>query len=354
MPEGDVVAKRRTATVASSPGCEPATLRGIVIASPTPIETIAGASPPTPRPVGAVGHRLVALQDQLRHTQYWPVERMLRHQLRQLGELADHAYRTRPFYRARLAACGYRPGLPITAEFWSALPILTRREVQDHFADITEGRVPPDHLPFLWDSTSGSSGMPLKIKRTQRTQLIWLAAALREHLWHRRDFRGKLATIRRTTLNDAFPPDGKRFPDWGAPVAAVYPTGPLLVLDNRSTIEQHTAWLLREQPNYLLSTPSIIRELARHFRSAGLRLPSLWSLRSYGEAVGSDVPELCQEVFHSDLVDIYSSAELGYLALPSGEISWRWLEKIMGDDIRSGGISFKSACRHSRRRFVGR
>jgi len=68
-----------------------------IIVSPNPIETIADASAPPPRPAGAVGHQLLALQEQLRHMQYWPAERMLRHQLQQLTEVAVHAYRTRPF-----------------------------------------------------------------------------------------------------------------------------------------------------------------------------------------------------------------------------------------------------------------
>ena len=286
---------------------------------PTSIERNTDASAPTPAPRNALGHQLVALQDQLKHTQYWAPERMLQHQLRQLAALADHAYRTRPFYRARLAACGYRPGQPITAEFWSSLPILSRREVQDQFAAITEGPVPPDHLPFHWDSTSGSSGMPLKIKTTQRARLIWLATTLREDLWHRRDFSAKFAVIRRIASNDAFPPSGKRLPHWGAPVALVYATGPAVVLDNRSTIEEQAAWLSREQPSYLLSFPSIIRELARHFRSHGLRLPGLRSLRTFGEAIGPDLAELCREVFDSELADVYSAAEAGNLALQCPE-----------------------------------
>src|SRR5262249_45007006 len=141
---------------------------------------------------------------------------------------------------------GYHPGQPITPEFWLTLPILSRREVQDHFAEITEGPVPPSHLPFLWDSTSGSSGMPLRIKTTQQAQLMWLAIALREELWHRRDFSAKAAVIRRAGGGDALPPQGKHLANWGAPVALVYPTGPAVVLDNRSTFEQQATWLLRE------------------------------------------------------------------------------------------------------------
>jgi phenylacetate-CoA ligase len=270
-------------------------------------------------PLEAAGQQLLNLQHRLRETQHWPPERLLEHQLRQLGLIVEHAYQTRPFYRARLAECGYRPGLEITAEFWQTLPILNRREVQDNFAAIVSGPIPPEHLPYSWDSTSGSSGMPLKIKTTRLSQLMWLAATLREEIWHRRDFSAKAAVIRRAPGNDAFPPHGKHHPDWGAPAALVYRTGPAVQLDNNSTIEQQAAWLLREQPNYLLSFPSIIRELARHFQRSALRPPGLRSIRTYGEAIDPDLDELCREAFGVDVVDVYSAAEAGYLALQCPE-----------------------------------
>jgi len=279
-------------------------------------ETIARAMP---TPLRKADSQLLALQDKFRQTQYWPPERLWEHQRRQLGLIADHVYRTRPFYHARLAACGYQSGQEITAEFWQTLPVLTRREVQEHFAAITDGSVPAEHLPYAWDSTSGSSGMPLKIKGTHHAQIMWLAATLREELWHRRDFSAKLAVIRRAPNDDAFPPQGKHLKDWGAPVALVYPTGPCVLLDNRSTIEQQATWLLQEQPDYLFSFASIIRELAHWFRSRGLRLRNLRSLRVFGEAVGPDLAELCREVFGVDVTDVYSAAEVGNIAFQCPE-----------------------------------
>lgn len=275
--------------------------------------------PPPSASLDAVGEQLLAVQHQLRETQDWPPERLLKHQLRQLGLLTEHAFRTRPFYRERLTASGYQAGQEITEEFWRTLPVLSRREVQEHHAEITDGPVPADHLPYSWDSTSGSSGMPLRVKTTQRSLLMWLTATLREELWHRRDFSAKTAVIRRFSDNDAFPPHGKRVPDWGAPVALIYSTGPAALLDIRSTIEEQAAWLLQEQPDYLLSFASVIRELAQHFRRAGLRLPRLRSLRTYGEANGPDLAELCRDTFGVDTADVYSAAEAGYIALQCAE-----------------------------------
>ncbi|HKF72566.1 MAG TPA: AMP-binding protein [Stellaceae bacterium] len=271
----------------------------------------------TPTPLKEANRQLLALQGKFRETQYWPPERLWEHQRRQLGLVVDHVYRTRPFYRARLAACGYQSGQEITAEFWQTLPVLTRREVQEHFAAITDGSVPAEHLPYVWDSTSGSSGMPLKIKTTHHAQIMWLAATLREELWHRRDFSAKLAVIRRD--DDARPPHGKRFASWEAPVALVYPTGPAVVLDNRSTIEQQATWLLQEQPDYLLTFPSILRELAHWFRSRGLRLQNLRSLRIFGEAPSPNLAELCREVLGVDVTDVYSATEVGNIAFQCPE-----------------------------------
>src|SRR5262249_33729514 len=75
----------------------------------------------------------------------------------------------------------------------------------------------------------------------------------------------------------------------------------------------------REQPAYLMTFASVIRELARYCRSAGLRLPGLRSLCSYSETIADDLADLCQEAFGAELVDVYSAAEVGYLALQCPE-----------------------------------
>jgi len=95
---------------------------------------------------GTVAAQLIALQQQLAQSQCWRPESMLEHQLRQLRPLVEHAYGTRPFYRARLEACGYRPGQPITAECWGTMPIISRREVEDNFGGIREGATAEAHV----------------------------------------------------------------------------------------------------------------------------------------------------------------------------------------------------------------
>ena len=257
--------------------------------------------------------QLLALMQQLEQSQWWPPEVLRRHQFRQLSRLVDHAYRTIPFYAARLAAAGYRPGQEITEEFWRTIPILTRREVQEAATALEAREMPPGHGELTRDSTSGSTGAPVRVVKSRLSYLPWLAVTLRDEFWQGRDFRLKLGAIRRDSLNRAFPPDGLRFPDWGSPVAAVFPTGPSTLIDSRSTIEEQAAWVLRERPDYLYSFPSIIKELARWFRIAGTKPPPLRSVRTFGETVGADVRALCREVFGVGVSDVYSTIDAGYL-----------------------------------------
>ena len=260
--------------------------------------------------------QLLALQHQLAHTEWWPAEHLLRHQFRQLARLLDHAYGAIPFYRARLASLGYRPGQKITRQFWSSIPVLGRREVQALGPEIMCRELPAGHGQFLTDSTSGSTSTPLKIATTGVGQLMWQAITLREALWHGRDFRLKFAAIKwGDPEGRALPPAGRAFPSWGPPHADVFQTGPGALLDNRSTAAEQADWLLREEPDYLVTFPSIIHELARFFRHNGLRLKRLKSVNTMGEVVSPSLRAACREVFGVGVVDMYSAMEIGYLAL---------------------------------------
>jgi len=261
------------------------------------------------------GAQLLALMQQLGQSQWWPPERLRRHQFRQLDRLVDHAYRAVPFYAERLNAVGYRPGEEISESFWRSLPILRRREVQEAGAALEARAIPPEHGTTTRSSTSGSTGTPVRVLTSRLYYLMWLAITLRDEFWQGRDFRLKLGIIRRDRESQAFAPEGRALPNWGPPVATVFPSGPTALVDSRSTIEEQAAWVLRERPDYLHSFPSIIKELARWFRATGTPPPPLRRIRTFGEAVGDDLRTLCREVFGAGISDVYSSIDAGYLGI---------------------------------------
>jgi len=258
---------------------------------------------------------MLALLQQFEQSQWWPPERHAQLQFRQLGVLLNYAFERVPFNRERLASAGYRPGMEVTTELWARIPVVTRRELQALGDAAIAPDLPKDHGSLIADSTSGSTGVPLRIAKSDHVQTIWSAITLREALWHRRDFRLKLGALKRDPEGLAFAPAGRAYPDWAAPFAAVYETGPATLLDSRCTTAERAAWLLQERPAYLVGFPSLIRDLARDLLERGISYTGLRGVNTRGEPVETELRELCRRAFGVEVADMYSANEVGYVAL---------------------------------------
>ena len=139
---------------------------------------------------------LLALQYQLERSQWWTPERLLAQQGGQLAQLLQHAWRTVPFYRERLAQVGYRGEADDPFAVLHALPILSRSILQEDVARIRSTQIPESHGNTHPLETSGTTGRAVKLLGTQITNLFWRAFALREHIWYQRDLSAKLAATR--------------------------------------------------------------------------------------------------------------------------------------------------------------
>ncbi len=274
------------------------------------------AWPALPGPEAAL---MSAMLQQLDQSQWWPPEAMRRQQLNQAGALMTHAYRTVPYYRDRLAQAGFVPGHPLTEEIWAAVPVLSRAEVQDAGESLFSSEIPQRHGQTYEISTSGSTGRPIKAKGTRLVQFLWDAMTLREHLWHRRDFSGKLAAIRSFPSGTAEYPDGAKAKNWGRSTKDVFTSGPSAVLHIGTKIEDQAEWLGRQQPDYLLTYPSALRELLLYCKRKGLRYPSIREVRTLSELLSPEIRDLCREVWDLPIADLYSTQENGYLAFQCAE-----------------------------------
>jgi phenylacetate-CoA ligase len=263
--------------------------------------------------------RLLALQQQLEQSQWWPWERIEANQFRQLGRLLDHAFATVPHYRRALTEVGFRPGRAITSDWFRTLPILGRRDVQNAGDRLRSTATPPEHGRHESTATSGSTGVPVTVVKTELEQAYWSAVTMRHSLWHHRNPRLKLAAIRSDRSGCSDYPHGSRQADWGPPLAEVFGTGPAVLLDIRTGIGEQADWLAREDPDYVLSFGTNLLFLARHCREHGIRLPRLKAVIASGEIVEPELRRLARELWDVPLSDMYSAVEVGYVALQCPE-----------------------------------
>lgn len=272
-----------------------------------------------PAPIGGNGAHALALQYQLAQSQWWSAEEIEAHQYRQLRQLLRHAYAHCDWYRAWLDDVGFQPKARLDAAAWQKLPLLPRVTVQERFEALHCDALPKSHGRCSVISTSGSTGTPVRVTKTGIAQLFWRAFSLRDHLWHRRDFGRKLAAIRRVDEGRAMAPQGVRQRGWGSISEAAYRTGPSVLLSVHSAIADQAAWLVRENPAYLLTYPTNAATLARHCINAGIKVPGLREVRTLGETVDPDCREAVREAWGVQVTDMYSTQEIGYLALQCPE-----------------------------------
>ncbi|MFQ5960849.1 MAG: phenylacetate--CoA ligase family protein [Candidatus Methylomirabilales bacterium] len=261
------------------------------------------------------GAAVLATLFQLEQSQWWSAEEILRRQFQQLTLLVAHARRTVPFYRQRLQRVGAEPNEQVTREKWAEIPVLRRTEVQAA-GDALFSRLPPrSHGSISGIYTSGSTGKPIRALRTQLWSLFWSAFTIRDHLWHRRDLSGKLAVIRESGKGKAPYPDGTTTPSWGRSSSRVFATGQTVSLNITCTIEQQAEWLERQDPDYLLTHPSIAYRLADYCLGNSVRLSRLRQVETISEILQPATRDACREAWGVPVVDLYSSREAGYIAL---------------------------------------
>jgi len=255
----------------------------------------------------------LAMQFQFEQSQWWSPETLLAQQLAQLRSVLSHAAATVPYYRERFAAAAVQPDAIDSAEAFRRVPILTRATIQEAGLALRSTAVPDDHGTLNEVRTSGSTGQPVRTVGTGVTRFFWQAFTLREHLWQQRDLGAKLATIR--TEGNELGPEGRSYQGWGPSTDGCYHAGPSAVLGLHSAVDVQARWLLQQDPDYLLTHPTNLRALARYFQEQGLRLPRLRQVRSFGETLSEEVRQICAEVWGVPVADVYSSQEVGYIAL---------------------------------------
>lgn len=256
--------------------------------------------------------RKQALLFELEQTQWLSPEKIEAAQFRQLQGLLAHATRHVPHYRE---AIGTAVDDAIDPAAWRDLPILSRQALNAAGDQLVADRYPQDHGRSFELKTSGSTGLVVRVRGTELTQLFWEILCLRDHLWHDREFPRKLVVMRYQrdpALKDA---EGVPSPGWGPATDDVVRTGPSRQYHLGLDIGALATALAREQPGYLLTHPSVVQGLARHCLDKGLQVPGLLEVRTLGESASPELRSLCRQAWGVHLVDMYTCQEAGYLAL---------------------------------------
>ena len=278
------------------------------------------AWPPIPQPEVA---QVWAAYGQIERTQWLRPDKLAALQLSQLRVLLSHCFSRVPYYRRIMAEAGFseRP-IESLAEL-SRLPLLTRALYQEHADELRAQSLPPAMVE-TWDGyTSGTNGIPIHVRKTDRDGLWWNAFFLRDLQWAGLDPRGRLASIRLLTTDREKLPralEGGVSPYWTKVSGSLLETGPSHAMDIRQDPRRQLEWLREVSPQYLISLSSNLEYLADLMEESGQRLPELKIIQAVGESLPASSRRKIESGFGVPVRNLYSSMEGGYMAssCPSG------------------------------------
>lgn len=255
-----------------------------------------------------------AFQTQLLKSQAESSKNIARLSHKQALALLSHCIRQVPFYKDY--AQHVNPSLLANnSRLWSRLPIIGRDELLAHGKAFRARQLPPGHRQLSVLRSSGSTGTPVEVVSTNISNSWQKAFALRSAIWARQDFAKTLGVIRKFSQPATCLPDGETTKHWADPEGIPFNTGQRFGLEaTEGSIEQQLDWIGRKRPDYLMTYPSVLRELC----ALSQKQKDAWrplGLTTLGETVDDDLREQVRETWHREIHDVYSAEETGVIAI---------------------------------------
>jgi phenylacetate-CoA ligase len=246
---------------------------------------------------------------ELKRTQWLPLEELQAMQATALSRLIDHAYQHVPFYRARFDAAGVTAADIRTPEDLLKLPVLRRDDLRTKGRE-RESTVPP--FPTLRKQTSGTTGEPLLFGFEPDSENWRRAVKLRGYEWA------------------GYRPGDRALHFWGAPLPTAPPlkTRAKVALDrymNRDTYiqcavmtEEHLRDVVRTieriEPQVFVCYAQAGAELARYINRNNLRTWETIPVICGAEKVLPRDRADLEEAFGPSVFDTYGCREVMMIA----------------------------------------
>ncbi|MCW5947072.1 MAG: phenylacetate--CoA ligase family protein [Fimbriimonadales bacterium] len=268
----------------------------------------------------------------LNESQWWPRDVIDSYQLTQFNRLFLHAKTHVPIYRQMYA--DFEP--PTTFEELKGLPILTREAFSGDPNLIRSEHLPVGTEIFSEASTSGTTGVQVKVLTTNQTEAIRLACAVREFDWYGLDPKGSYCVYRDTYKH---PKD--------APILQLH-RWPFQVIGD----------LVQTGRGYWIAASAKVDQIIELFTSAGLSylqtMPALISrlieadvnnrlhfqlVQTFGEVLDDSAKMLIEEASGAQVRNTYSSVETGRIATACTEsqLMHAYEESVLLEVIKEDG-----------------
>lgn len=273
------------------------------------------------------GLKNLTVFDALVQNEFLPDEIQLARRQASLTRTLEFAFEYVPYYKELgeklgLASSGFRKGFDL-----SLLPVLTRRDIQDHFKTLRAAALPRNDKIVGTTKTSGTTGEPVQVIQTLQNARMFNLLKQRELRWFRWDPTKRLASIRvkkelpfrDKNIKKLHGEEYCRVATWPL-VGGYFETGPFYGFDLTRPIETQIKWLSEIKPTYLMMLAARMEHLAMGFPNQH-PLKTLQGLQAISQQLTGAMRNRIEEKIGVPVQQNYGLNEIGIVAVrcPEGD-----------------------------------
>ena len=267
----------------------------------------------------------------LEESQWWTAEEMASKQQILLARIVNHHSQHTEHFKQRLLEQGLTLKDISTLDGLKKLKPITKRDIQQA-AKFTSEAVPPSHLPIRKSQTSGRTGEPVTILKTEINHQFFCAMMFREHAWWNHDYSHRLASIR--AVHEQY----QESPNWGSPAAVKFNSGPAIGIPLNISVRQQLEYLNNFNPDALSIHAGVLAAMCSIWEREGYSL-NLKHIKNVGETLSDELRIRVKRITGVDITDAYSSSEVGSISMecPGTGLQHTMSEALLVEVINEAG-----------------
>jgi len=252
--------------------------------------------------------KVLDILDELKENQWRSKEVLTHFQRIKLKRLLEYAYQYVPYYRKKFKETGIDIGELHRPECFSQIPLLTKKDINEHGDKIiTTMRGKNKLLPY---STSGSTGEALYFNYDLRSSVYRRASVIKNQEWLGIEIGDRSARLW------GAPMDLKKASEFRGRIHSWIKNIMFLSSYDMSneTLETYVIKLNKFKPKLLISYPGPLTVFAEYLIKKNKKIPSIRAIISSAETLLSWQRDLIEKAFSCMVYNRYGCREFGDIA----------------------------------------
>jgi phenylacetate-CoA ligase len=258
-------------------------------------------------------------------SQFWSKKRIEKYQDQKLIKLVQHAAENVPYYRELFKQIGFDASTFTGRADMYKIPLLDKDTVRNrHKEFIAENS---KNFGINYDSTSGSTGTPLKLIIDDATETTKLTCLVRSYFWAGYRLRKKSFGLQ-SYLKKNFPKDS----------GLIFSRSKNVYRFDSNNLNQESAIRIAKElnvvkPKFYFGYPLPLMMLGKFALENGIELHSPESIIVYGETLSKARRTILENYYKAKIYDFYSLHECSAIISDCAHGNRHWMEDLAYNEV---------------------